>query len=84
MIEKGLPCRRKFDAAGLAGQKLDADLVLQVPYLTTERRLDRVEPLPRTSTAALSWAYFEAAAPTTPAGFALRQLFLPRISWTGG
>ena len=43
MIEKGLSCGRKFDAAGVANQKLGADVVLQIADLATEGWLRRVK-----------------------------------------
>jgi NAD(P)-dependent dehydrogenase (short-subunit alcohol dehydrogenase family) len=36
MIEKGLPCCRKFNAAGVASQKRGAHVVLQIADLTAE------------------------------------------------
>ena len=44
MVEKGLPCGGQLDAVNAAGQKLDADLVLQIADMPAERRLRRVQP----------------------------------------
>lgn len=43
MIEKGLPSRRKLNAAGITSQKLGAHIVFQVADLTTEGRLRGVK-----------------------------------------
>src|SRR5262245_58706856 len=44
LLEEKLPLRREHHAARASAQKVDTDLLLQVPHLSAQRRLRNVKP----------------------------------------